>query len=637
MRRLCLLLLLCGCEGRLESTPTPGDGVDETSPVDCSAAPLPAQRLRRLSRRELVASTNTLAAATVVSAESYAPDLVVEGFETSSKSLVVNALLADQLQAVAETVGAAVAMAPGRFGGCTTATDTCRDAFLRAFGAAAFRQPLDDTQLGEYRALYELARADGHGTAAGLVAEAMLTSPFFVYRAELGRPAGADTWALTDHELASQLSYFLTGGPPDATLTAAASAGELHEPAQLEAQARRLLERPDGLGGFVDAWLELDRLDTLPKEPADFTPALRAAMREEAHRFFADVLTRGGSYEALLTAREGLVNAPLAAFYGLPGPQGAGFERVAWPQGRRAGLLTLGAFLATHGKPSGSSPVHRGAVIRARLLCQTTPPPPPNVDATPPPEQPGRTTRERFSAHSSNPGCAGCHSLIDPLGFALEHFDGVGRERALDNGLPIDATGALLATTPADVTFDGARELSAAIAASTEGRACFVTQVLRFGLGTSGVTDPFTCVGATAARAMTPSTPLRDVVLSLVTAEGFRRRAGPTAGVAPMLPAPVDAGTTPMPVQPQPMQGLEVTRAAQSTWPTGFCDDVRVTNRGSSAVDWAVELTVDGTITNAWNAAASGASGAVRFTGVAWNARLEPMASASFGFCATKP
>ncbi|MBM4783913.1 MAG: DUF1588 domain-containing protein [Archangiaceae bacterium] len=633
MKRLLLTLALAACEAKIDA-PAPPMPVDDMKPVDCAVAPLPGRRLRRLSRPELVRSTNELAAASVVSVQALASDLVVDGFETSAEKLSVGVLLADQLQTMAESVGAAIGQAPTRFGGCNMPTDACRDAFIRALGSAAFRRPVDDTQLAEYRSIYELARSDGHGPAAALVAEAMLSSPFFLYRPELGSPAGEGQWALSDDELASQLSYFLTGGPPDAQLRAAADAKMLHEPAQLEAHATRLLQGHDGLGGFVDAWLELDRLDTLPKEPPVFTPAIRAAMREEARRYFAQVLESGGSWQTLLTARYGIVDRQLAAFYGQPAPTGVTFEKVDWPEGRRTGLLTLGALLATHGKPSGSSPVHRGAVIRARMLCQPPPPPPPNVNATPPPEQAGRTTRDRFVAHSANPSCAGCHSMLDPLGFALEHFDGIGQERALDNGLAIDATGKLLATTPADATFDGARSLSEAIANSEEGRSCFVTQVLRFGMGMSGARDPFTCVGSSVANSMTPTTPLRDVVLALVKADGFRLRAGATNGVQPMLPPPVL--TMPMPPTPQPMNGLQVTRTTQSSWPTGYCDDVTVKNVGTVATDWAVELAVEGTINNAWNTQFTASGSNVRFAGVAWNSRLEPMASAAFGFCAMK-
>lgn len=625
------LLLVTACEATIDA---PKVVPPEEEAVDCASAPLPGRRIRRLTRSELSRSINEFAAASVVSTSGLTPDLVVDGFETSAEKLVVGPLLADQLQAAAESIGTAIGLSPARFGGCSTTTDTCRDTFIRALGSAAFRRAVDDTELTEYRALYELARAEGHGPAAALVAEAMVTSPFFVYRTELGAPAAEGQWQLTDDELAAELAFFLTGAAPDAQLRAAAEAKQLHEPAQLEAHARRLLEGDDGLGGFVDAWLELDRLDSLPKESMAFTPALRSAMREEAHRSFAHVVKTGGTWNELLTARYGIVDRQLAQYYAMPGPAGAGFEKVDWPTGRRGGLLTLGAFLATHGKPSGSSPVHRGAVIRARVLCQPTPPPPPNVDATPPPEQAGRTTRERFAAHSNSPNCSGCHSMIDPLGFAFEHFDGVGQERSMDNGLPVDATGTLIATTPADVTFDGARALSEAIAASAEGKACFVTQVMRFGLGVSGQRDPFTCVGTTVARSMEQTTPLRDVVLAIVKADGFRRRAGATNGLPPMLPPPVVVTPQPMPI---PMtNGLQVTRTTQSSWPTGYCDDVTVKNTGTAAVDWAIELPVEGTINNAWNSQYQASGMTVRFTGVAWNARLEPMASASFGFCAMK-
>jgi hypothetical protein len=638
-RLLCLLLVLPACEaelvGRTPAPPSDPDADMTATPVDCSTAPLPGRRVRRLTRRELANAENDVVQASLLSAESLSPDEVVDGFETASDTLTVEVLLADQLQVAAERAGAALSMNPRRFGGCDAPTDACRDAMVRALGTTVFRRSLTDVEVADYRAIYELVRAEGHAAGVALVAEAMLSSPFFIYRTELGVAGPDGAFHLTDEELAQQLAFFLTGHAPDERLRQAAAAGELATPAQVRSQAERLLGTGTGLSDFVDAWLELDRLDSIPKDDPTFTTSIREAMRSEARLFVGEVIRSNGTLRDLYAGRFSVVNRALAEFYQLPAPAGSGFERVAWPQGRRGGLLTLGAFLATHGKPSESSPIHRGTVVRKRLLCQPLPPPPPNVNAAPPPPSMASTTRERFVAHSQDAQCAGCHQLIDPPGFALEHFDGVGRERTTENGKPIDATGTLTGlATP--VTLSDARSLAEAIADSPEGRQCFATQVVRFGLGSSGVQDPWRCVANTAGAVLDGSQPLREVYLTLVASDAFRLRAGAGGGMPPaMTPPPTmqPPAMMPPPMNPGP---ISVARTRQSEWPTGFCDEVKVQNTSTSPVAWSVELDVMGTIQNAWNAAASAAGPRTRFVGVAWNATLAPGAEAAFGFCAAK-
>jgi hypothetical protein len=642
-RLLCLLLVLPGCEaelvGRTPAPPSEADADMTATPVDCSTAPLPGRRVRRLTRRELANAENEVVQASILSADSLSPDEVVDGFETASDTLTVEVLLADQLQVAAERAGAALSMNPRRFGGCDAPTDACRDAMVRALGKTVFRRSLTDVEVADYRTIYELVRAEGHAAGVALVAEAMLSSPFFIYRTELGVAGPDGAFHLTDEELAQQLAFFLTGHAPDERLRHAVAAGELATPAQVRAQAERLLGTGTGLSDFVDAWLELDRLDSIPKDDPTFSTTIRQAMRSEARLFVGEVVRSNGTLRDLYAGRFSVVNRALAEFYQLPAPSGSGFERVAWPQGRRGGLLTLGAFLATHGKPSESSPIHRGTVVRKRLLCQPLPPPPPNVNAAPPPPSMASTTRERFVAHSQDAQCAGCHQLIDPPGFALEHFDGVGRERTTENGKPIDATGTLTGlATP--VTLSDARSLAEAIADSPEGRQCFATQVVRFGLGSSGVQDPWRCVANTAGAVLDGPQPLREVYLTLVTSSAFRRRAGEGAGMPPsMTPPPTmqPPAMMPPPTMMPPNAGpISVARTRQSEWPTGFCDEVKVQNTSTSPVAWSVELDVMGSIQNAWNAAASAAGARTRFVGVTWNATLAPGAEAAFGFCAAK-
>jgi hypothetical protein len=218
-------------------------------------------------------------------------------------------------------------------------------------------------------------------------------------------------------------------------------------------------------------------------------PAVVDAMRAEEDAFVTNVVFDSTKkFPELFTADYTFVNDRLAALYGLPAPGSATVKKVPLPAGtKRGGLLTLGMFLMGHGRTDESSPTQRGHLIRASLLCNDVPPPPPGVDATIKPGTPGKTARQQIEALTGTGTCAACHTLMNPIGFGLEGFDGAGLERTLDNGEPVDTSGAINGLPgpngPQSVTFNGPRELSNIIAASDQAKACLATSFHRFARG----------------------------------------------------------------------------------------------------------------------------------------------------------
>jgi hypothetical protein len=272
-----------------------------------------------------------------------------------------------------------------------------------------------------------------------------------------------ETRALTDLELASRLSFFLWSSLPDDALLDLAERGELAKPAVLENQVRRMLADPRATANLVDdfaaQWLNLRRVGEVTAHPdfyPDFDDNLLDAFRQETTRFIASTLDEDRSVSDLLRADYTFVNERLARHYGIPGIYGPRFRRVALPDpGQRGGLLGHGALLATTSYPDRTSPVLRGKWLLDNIMGVQVPPPPADVDTTLPEIRPGAeapTIRERLARHRSNPACASCHAVIDPPGFALEHFDAIGRWRTIDeSGRPVDAT----ATTVSGESVDG--------------------------------------------------------------------------------------------------------------------------------------------------------------------------------------
>jgi hypothetical protein len=375
----------------------------------------------------------------------------------------------------------------------------CASQFVRSFGLRAFRRPLSDDELTRYMGFFDSSLTQGDfKVGVALVIQGMLISPNFLFRSELGADSGNGSFALTSYEVASALSYAYWGTMPDAALFAAAQSGALSTKAQIAAQAQRLLADPRGrsrVASFFYEWTQGARANIATPDQGTY-PAIYAApggfaavvkaMREEEDAFVTSVaFDSTKKFSELFSARYTFANDTLAAYYGLA-PPGTG-ETLAkvnvGPSSARGGILTLGMFLLGHARADESSPTQRGHQIRANILCDDVPPPPPGVVPIVPPGTPGATGRDQIQAITGSGVCASCHDLLNPIGFGLEAFDGVGQERKLDNGYPVDATGQLTGfddATGKTIAFDGVRQLSDILGTYATAQSCFAANYYRY-------------------------------------------------------------------------------------------------------------------------------------------------------------
>ncbi len=325
---------------------------------------------------------------------------------------------------------------------------------LTALMTRAYRRPVTDADLRGPFALYQKSRADG-GFDAGieLALSAVLVSPHFLFRLEPD-PAGTapgTPYRVTDLELASRLSFFLWSSIPDDELLNTAIAGKLREPAVLDRQVRRMLADARSralVDNFASQWLHLRNLASITPDMRlfpDFDDNLRQAFRQETELFVDSVLREDRSVLDLLRANYTFVNERLAKHYGIPHVYGSHFRRIALDRSSdRGGLLRQGSILTVTSYATRTSPVVRGKWVLDNLLGTPPPPPLPDVPALKDNTVDGSLSgRKRLAEHRSNPTCASCHNLIDPIGLSLEKFDAVGRRRTVEGGAPIDASGGL--------------------------------------------------------------------------------------------------------------------------------------------------------------------------------------------------
>ena len=319
------------------------------------------------------------------------------------------------------------------------------------FTRKAWRRPVAKTESDRLMRLYHEARANGDNFEAAVkhALVATLVSPHFLFRGEL-QTSPDDPAAVRDideHALASRLSYFLWSSLPDAELSRLADAGKLRQ--NLDAQLRRMLRDPKARAlteNFAGQWLQLRRLSAIDPDrdqfPA-FTEELRRDMRIETEKFFAHIFTGNLPVTDFLTADYTFVNERLAKHYGLPDVSGEEFRQVSLAGTPRQGLLTQGSILTLTSNPTRTSPVKRGKWVLDNLLATPPPPPPPDVPALEAGEKLKGTLRQRMEQHREKAICASCHERMDPIGFAFEHFDGIGTYRDKDGTDPVEPAGEL--------------------------------------------------------------------------------------------------------------------------------------------------------------------------------------------------
>lgn len=517
-----------------DETPTPGG---EACVAGTGRA---GTRLVRLTHTQYDQTVQALLGLEVSPADEFLTDATFAGFDNNAEGLVVPDRLARDYRRAAESLAvAAVADAESRkrLVPCDTGATGCARTAIETLGRRAFRRPLSDTEIEAYTALHGrgaelVGSGDGFFDGVQLVLEAMLQSPKFLYRVELSQPvSGSQVIKLSGFELASRLSYMLWNSMPDDILLDAAAAGELDTPEGIAVAARRMMQVPEAravLDDFARQWLDFSRFDDLSKDASqfpDFRPELGTSMSEEVRLFLRDlVFEQDGGFASLYTEPSTYVDDALASVYGLPAPGDGMFEKVSLDATQRSGLLTQVGFLASHAFADRSSPIHRGVFIHRKILCTNLPEPPGDVDFNLPAiEGDIKTTRQQVEVHTSPNQCAGCHGLINPVGFAFENYDALGRYRTLDFGEQVDASGTLTIDGQ-QIGFDGAVELSGVIAESEVARKCFATQYMRYAYGRRESGADRCTLAHLATRLGDPGYSIQDLILDLTQTRAFNQR-----------------------------------------------------------------------------------------------------------------
>jgi hypothetical protein len=507
-------------------------GMNPSTPADQTAAgPMP---LNRLNQREYNNTVRDLLGDTSNQAAKFQLDFNLTDF-AYHRAAQVTTQDASDLNDAAGAIAAGVETKVQTLAPCVGADENaCASTFIKNFGQRAYRRPLTSEETARLTALYMTGRttlALNYAGGVRLLVEAMLQSPAFIYHWELGpNPATVEgkVVKLSPYETASRLSYFLWQSMPDQALFDAAAQGKLVSDADVTAQAKRMITDPrakETVAEFAEEWLGLDQVAARPKDPMiypEFNAALTAAMDAEQRAFVGNaVFGAGGKFSNLLLDTSATLSAPLATLYGVAGVNGTAARDVTLDKTQRAGLLTRAGFLTVTGATDGSHPVKRGRRIYERFMCGELPPPPNNV----PPAKPasaGGTTRQRFEEHDKNPCATACHTLMDPFGFAFEHYDGIGKYRTQDNGMTVDSSGTLDLDGQKH-PYNDALGMSQILAASPSTARCFATQLARFAFKRTETEADRASIDAVMAT-FGKTNAVQDALLGLVATRTFRYR-----------------------------------------------------------------------------------------------------------------
>jgi uncharacterized protein DUF1592/uncharacterized protein DUF1588/uncharacterized protein DUF1595/uncharacterized protein DUF1587/uncharacterized protein DUF1585 len=504
----------------------------------CRANEHPTAPLALLTRAQYDATISDLLGDDSQPSLSFPAENQVSGFNNNTEVHIANPLLVEQFMAAAEGIAArATAAQLGTLAPCTGTSTveraSCGTSFVSSFGKRAFRRPLTGDEAQAFGTLFNgLNATRGYPAAVELTMQAILQSPQFLYRMDSARAATPETGAvaLDSYQLAARLSYFLTGSMPDAELFRAADAGALSSSGEIELQARRLLETGRAramVRDFNRQWLQLDQLSGLarnvPSGVAD-VKGIGADYRESLQQFLDQVFWEQGDLRSLFLSPVTFVNARLGGVLGLPAPE-TGYAAVNDAPGR-VGLLSQPGLMAMLAHADQSGPIQRGVFVRQRILCLDVPPPPPGLNPVAPDPDPSLTTRERFRVHTAAPACSFCHKLIDGTGFGFENYDQFGRYRTQENGLPVDASGEMLATGEAavDGTYTGVLELSNRLALSPAVERCFSTNWYRYAMGRVETEADGCSLREVEQKFSASGGQLKELLIAVTLTEAFRYR-----------------------------------------------------------------------------------------------------------------
>jgi hypothetical protein len=441
--------------------------------------------------------------------------------------------------AIAKAAGAQALASFGTFTGCGDAPTTeCAQAFVASLAERAFRRPLTEREKTSLLTVYSdvIARGSTIQVATQQSVHAIFLSPHFLYRTELGAQLGVEG-PITPYELASQLSYFVTDGPPDAELLMAAAQNQLSTPEQIGPHVDRMLASPAArvnLESAMVASLGVSKVLSVVIDPAkvpEFNAGLAASMFRETQLFISNVLWNGGRVSDLVTSRQSYISASMAPLYGVAAPvmvDADGFGLVELPE-NRAGVLTSLAFLSSRSRPDMPSVVGRGLAVNEAILCQQNPAFPESLTA-----QIGEveamqhelTERERADYRAATLPCSSCHVSFDPFGIALENFDTIGRFRTVDDHQkPINASVTLPASAGGGVA-QNAVEMGQALATSGAFSACAATKLLTYALAETGVKGNSCATKAVAERFKATDQSFAALVREVAISKTLTHRSG---------------------------------------------------------------------------------------------------------------
>ena len=490
-----LMFAALGCGGSDKDSASTDAVLDRVTPE----VSLPEPTLRRLTRVQYDNAITALLGGGIILPSSLEPDQITDGLRAIGASLTTISPRGVELyeDAAFGLVQQALANPENRAAlvSCDETEDGCVESVISAFATRAWRRPIDDDELDTLVAIADQAQDVLGDVDAGLnyALSAVLQSPYFLFRVELGEPDPAgDGRRFTNYEMASRMSFLLWNNIPDDELMRAAAAGELTEDETLRVQLERMIAHPsfeDGVRAFFTDMWTLYQLDDITKDPTVFThmsPEVGASAREETLRGVVEnVVYEDGDYRDLFTTTRTFLDRKLASIYNVRAPVREGFgEAFLDEDGHRRGVLGHVSFLALQSHAVNSSATLRGKFVREVLLCQYIPPPPSDVDTSIPEASADAVTlRERVAVHLEDEFCASCHQLVDPIGLGLEQFDGLGHFRTTESGGVIDPSGDL-----DGVAFSDAWGLAGAVAAHDRLPRCLTQTALAYASGHS-ITD----------------------------------------------------------------------------------------------------------------------------------------------------
>jgi hypothetical protein len=472
--------------------------------------------IRRMTNAEYDASVQALLGTTKTPSTTFPPDArQLAGYTLNDAQRI------DPVMAKALDDAALVLVAEARTNnklvvpaGCASPTATnaesCATMYINDFGAKAFRRPVASSEATDLLAVYRIGAASPGTYAEGidLVTRAILQAPGFLYLTALGAPGSTGTITLTPQELATNLSYLVAGGPPDAALQTAMTT--LGTPDGREAQVRRLLgvqAGRDRMVRVVREWLGVDRIMETAKDTtiySRFTTAARTSIDTETKKFIDEVVQKStGTVGELLSANWSIVDSTLAPIYGVTSAGATAHTNLP----KRLGILNQAAFLSVFAHAQETAPVLRGVAVMRRVACMKLPDPQSlNIQVVPPAPDPAKSTRDRFDIHATDAACNGCHNTIDQIGFAFEMFDGMGAQRPAGTAAGtfkdehLGANGALTSVNttsnttitstaefPSDFagTYADSNALATALGQSAQVRECLARQFFRSSSGRS--------------------------------------------------------------------------------------------------------------------------------------------------------